>query len=82
MTSNAYHIVSETTEDRFDETDGLDEAVRIAREVVRDGRTDDPVSIEHNGRVIRQFVLTVRGIVVEIPVHCQETLLEGAQTRN
>jgi hypothetical protein len=30
-----YCIVSETTEDRFDEADCLEEAIRIARDVAR-----------------------------------------------
>jgi len=57
MISNAYCIISETSEDRFDETDSLEEAIRIARSVVREGQAGEPVSIEHRGKVIRQLVL-------------------------
>jgi hypothetical protein len=63
--SNAYCIIRETTEDRFDETDSLEEAVRIARSVVREGQTGEPVSIEHRGKVIRQLVLMPDGKVEE-----------------
>jgi hypothetical protein len=62
---NGYCIISEATEDRFDEVDNLDEAIRIARTIVRDGQTGDLVSIEHHGRVIRQLVLTPDGRVAE-----------------
>lgn len=68
MHRGTYHIVSETTEDRFDEVDTLDEAIRVARAVARDGRAGDPVSIEHNGRVIRQLVLSPQGVVEEAAV--------------
>jgi hypothetical protein len=68
MSRSTYHIVCETTEDRFDEVDSLDEALRIARSLVKESPTGDPVSIEHNGRVIRQFVLAANGNVEEEPV--------------
>jgi hypothetical protein len=61
--SNAYCIISETTEDRFDETESLEEAVRIARSLVRVGQVGEPVSIEHRGKVIRQLVLMPDGKV-------------------
>jgi len=65
MIFNAYCIVRETTEDRFDETDSLEEAVRIARSVVREGQAGEPVSIEHRGKVFRQLVLWPDGKVEE-----------------
>ena len=68
MTQGTYYIVSETSEDRFDEADSLEAAVRIARDLVRESQAGDPVSIEHNGKVIRQFVLTPDGVVEEEPV--------------
>ena len=68
MAHGAYYVVSETTEDRFDEVASLDEALRIARKVVKESRAGDPVSIEHNGKVIRQFVLTQHGTVEDTPV--------------
>ena len=68
MARGLYHIISETTEDRFDEAGSLDEALRIARTVVKESHAGDPISIEHNGRVIRQLVLTPEGVVEELPV--------------
>jgi hypothetical protein len=65
MNSNAYSIISETTEDRFDETDNLADAIRIARNLVREIQTGDAISIEHRGRVIRQLVLMADGRVTE-----------------
>lgn len=69
MNRGMYHIISETTEDRFDETDSLDEALRIARGLATEGRPDEPVSIEYDGRVIHQFVLTPNGVIDESSVH-------------
>jgi hypothetical protein len=40
MISNAYCIIRETTEDRFDETVSPKEAVRIARSLVRGGQAE------------------------------------------
>ena len=65
MNPNAYCIISETTEDRFDEADNLADATRIARTLVREGQAGDPISIEHHGRVIRQLVLMPDGMVSE-----------------
>ena len=65
MNPKAYCIISETTEDRFDETDSLEEAIRIARAAARQSQAGDPVSIEHRGRVIRQLVLLPDGSVSE-----------------
>ncbi len=68
MPQATYYIISETTEDRFDEAASLDEALQIARDLVKDSQAGDPVSIEHNGRVIRQLVLTSDGQIEEEPV--------------
>ena len=68
MAQSAYYIVSESTEDHFDEVDSLEEALKIARELAKEGQAGDPVSIEYDGRVIRQFVLTPEGKVEEEPV--------------
>jgi hypothetical protein len=65
MKPNVYCIISETTEDRFDEVDTLEEAIRIARALVRESQTSDPISIEHRGRVIRQLVRMPDGRVSE-----------------
>jgi hypothetical protein len=65
MNPNAYCIISETTEDRFDEADSLEEAIRIARAVARENQAGDPVSIEYRGQVIRQLMLLPDGSVAE-----------------
>jgi DNA integrity scanning protein DisA with diadenylate cyclase activity len=65
MNPKAYCIISETTEDRFDETDSLEEAIRIARAVARKSQAGALISIEHRGRVIRQLVLLPDGRVAE-----------------
>jgi hypothetical protein len=65
MARGTYAIVSETTEDRFDEVQSLDEAIRIARNLAKESQAGEPISIEHNGRVVRQFVRTPEGAVDE-----------------
>jgi len=70
MNLNSYCIISETTEDRFDEVDSLDEAIRIARALARESQAGDPVSIEHRGRVIRQLVLMPDGRVSDEEIRC------------
>ena len=60
-----FYITSEDTEDTFDSTDNLQDAIRIAREVAQKGQADDPVCIEHKGKNIRQFVLMPNGEVAE-----------------
>jgi hypothetical protein len=65
MPQGAYYIISETTEDRFYEVDSLDEALGKAKELAEGSQAGDPISIEHDGRVIRQFVLTPEGVVKE-----------------
>lgn len=65
MNLNTFCIVSEITEDRFDEVDTLEEAVRIARAVARESQPGETVSIEHRGLVIRQLVLMPDGTISE-----------------
>lgn len=60
-----FHITSENTEDTFDSTNDLEEAIRIAREVARNGLAGDPVCIEHKGKNIRQFVRMPNGSIAE-----------------
>ena len=60
-----FYITSENTEDTFDSTDDLQDAIRIAREVAEKGQAGDPVSVEHNGKNIRQFVLMPNGTIAE-----------------
>jgi hypothetical protein len=65
MKPNVYCIISETTEDRFNEVDSLEDAIRIARALARESHAGDPISIEHRGRVIRQLVRMPAGSVSE-----------------
>jgi hypothetical protein len=66
MRNDLYHIVSSTSEDRFDRAESLEEALRIARLVVqREGRVEEPVLIEHRGFVIRELTLKPDGKVAE-----------------
>ena len=61
-----FHIVNESTEDTLESTDNLQDAIRVAREVARQGPTGDPVSIlESGGKAVRQFVLMPDGTVAE-----------------
>jgi hypothetical protein len=68
MKPNAYYIISETTEDRFDEVDTLEVAIRIGRAVARESQAGAAVSIEHRGRIIRQLVLREDGTVAETDI--------------
>ena len=74
MAQDAYCIISETTEDRFAEVCSLDEALEIARGLAKESRVGNPISIEHHGLVIRQFVRTENGVVEE-PTGCESPLL-------
>ncbi|HYT92772.1 MAG TPA: hypothetical protein VEL76_28910 [Gemmataceae bacterium] len=66
MRNDFYHIVSGTSEDRFDRAATFEEALRIARSVVeREGRIKEPVLIEHCGLVIRELTLMPDGKVAE-----------------
>ncbi|MCI0700971.1 MAG: hypothetical protein L0241_07805 [Planctomycetia bacterium] len=62
---NQFHINNENTEDTFDSTENLQDAIRIAREVATKGPVGEPVCIEHKGKNIRQFVLKPNGEVEE-----------------
>jgi hypothetical protein len=62
---DAYYITNETSEDRLDCAGTLQEALRIARGLAREGRPGEPLCIEHKGRNIRQVVLTPEGDVKE-----------------
>jgi hypothetical protein len=65
MRTDLYHIISESSEDRFDETGSLEDAVRLARAVARESQAGDSVCIEHRGKVIRQLVRKPDGTVEE-----------------
>ena len=61
-----YHIINESSEDTIETTENLQDAIRVARETARRGRTGDPVSIlESGGKAIGQFVLMPDGTVAE-----------------
>jgi hypothetical protein len=60
-----FHITSDLTEDTFDSTHALEDAIRIAREVAKHGQAGETVCIEYQGKNIRQFVLIPNGEVVE-----------------
>lgn len=61
-----FYIVNESTEDTLESADNLQDAIRVAREVARQGQAGDPVSIlEVGGRAVRQFVLMPDGTVAE-----------------
>ena len=68
MRTDLFHIISETSEDRFGETTSLEEAVSVARSLAREGQAGDPVSIEHRGKVIRKLVLTPNGKVAGVEI--------------
>ena len=65
MRFDAYYITNETSEDRLDSATTLQDALRIARELVREGLAGDPVCIEHKGLTIRQIVMTPDGALEE-----------------
>jgi hypothetical protein len=66
MNMSKFYIINESTEDTFDSTDNLQDAIRVAREVARQGQAGDPVSIlESEGKTVRQFVLLLDGTVAE-----------------
>lgn len=61
-----FHVINESTEDTFESTENLQDAIRVAREVARQGQAGDPVSIlESGGKAVRQFVLMPDGTVAE-----------------
>jgi len=61
-----FHIVNESTEDTLESTDNLRDAIRVAKEIARQGQAGDPVSIlESGGQAVRQFVLMADGTIAE-----------------
>jgi hypothetical protein len=64
-----FYIVNESTEDTFEVGGDLQDAIRVARDVARQGQPGDPVSIlEAGGKAIRQFVLRSDGTVADQPI--------------
>ena len=63
-----FHIVNESTEDTIESTD-LQDAIRVAREVAKQGPAGDLVSIlESGGKAVRQFVRMADGTIAEQPI--------------
>jgi hypothetical protein len=59
-------VVNESTEDTLGSTDNLPDAIRAAKEAVRQGPAGDLVSVlESGGQAVRQFVLLPDGTVAE-----------------
>jgi hypothetical protein len=66
MNMAQFYVINESTEDTFDSTDNIEEAIRVARKVASQGQAGDPVSIlESGGKAVRQFVLMPDGTVAE-----------------
>jgi hypothetical protein len=61
-----YYVVNESTEDTLESSGNLEDAIRVAREVAKQGQAGDPVSvIDSGGMAVRQFVRMPDGVVVE-----------------
>jgi hypothetical protein len=65
MNMSQFYITNESTEDTFASTDNLQDAIRIAIDVARQGQAGDPVCVEREGKAIRQFILMPDGTVAE-----------------
>lgn len=66
MKMSQFLVINESTEDTFESTEDLQDAIRVAREVAKQGQAGDPVSIlESGGKAVRQFVLMPDGTVAE-----------------
>ena len=67
-----FYIVDESTEDTFATSDDLQDAIRLAKEVVRQRQAGDLVSIlEGGGRAVRQFLRLPDGTAAEQAIACQ-----------
>jgi hypothetical protein len=78
-----FHIVNEGTEDTFDSTENLQDAIRVAREAARQGQAGDLVSIlDIGGKAVRQFVLMPDGTVAEQAIARQVKVPRGEPERN
>lgn len=67
-----FYVINESTEDTFETTDNLPDAIRAAVEVAKQTQPGEPVSIlESGGRAVRQFVLRPDGTVEEQTISCQ-----------
>jgi hypothetical protein len=64
-----FYIVNESTEDTFEAAGTLQDAIRVAKEVAKQGQPGDPVSVlESGGKAVAQFVLMPDGTVADVPV--------------
>ncbi len=64
-----FYVINENTEDTFATTDNLQDAIRVAREVSRQGQAGDLVSVlESGGKAVKQFVLMPDGTVTELAI--------------
>jgi hypothetical protein len=78
-----YYVVNENTEDTFGAADDLQDAIRLAREVARQGQTGDLVSVlESGGKGVRQFVRMPDGTVVEQAIARPAKAAAGASPPN
>jgi hypothetical protein len=69
VSMSQFYIINESTEDTYQSTDNLLDAIRVAREVARQGQAGDPVSVlESGGKAVKQFVLLPDGTVAEQPI--------------
>ena len=68
-----FYIVNESTEDTIESVDNLQDAIRVAREVAKQGPAGDPVSVlESGGKAVRQFVRMPDGTVAEQTIARQQ----------
>jgi hypothetical protein len=71
-----FYITNESTEDTFDSTDDLPNAILLAKEVARSGQVGNPINVERDGKVIKQYILTPDGHVQEQAI-VSSSCLEG-----
>ena len=63
-----FYVVNESTEDTFEASDNLQDAIRLARELASQGQAGDPVSVEIGGKAVKQYVRMADGTVAEQPI--------------
>lgn len=70
-----YYVTNENSEDTFCVTDNLQEAIRIAKDVVKTGSVGDLVLIESSdGMAVKQFVLTPEGTILQHDVEGENVI--------
>lgn len=60
-----FYITNESTEDTLASAENLQDAIRLAREIAKQAQPGDPVSVEREGKTVRQFVLMPDGTIAE-----------------